>query len=420
MTEQLAVALHSEIGPLEGVLIHTPGPEIETMTPGNAERALYSDILSREAAGRGHAQLEGVLRKVARVHQIADLLTDVLDRPSVREDLAETICRNEDVPWLRERLSGQTPADLARSLIEGVLLPQDTLTRFLSDERFALRPLHNLFFMRDAAAALGGHVLIGRMANTVREREALLVEAVLNNHPDLRTTTINPGRTDTPVAGLTLEGGDVMVAREDLLLVGIGARTSPQAVDFVIDRFKTTQDRFDVIVQELPRAPESFIHLDMVFTFLDRDACLVYEPVVLGPTRQHTVLMRVDGGRVASITAETNLITALGKLGLDLEPVSCGGHDDPWLQEREQWHSGTNSFALAPGQVVAYGRNVHTIEELDRHGFAVIEARDVIDGKVDLADHGRCVVTIEGAELARGGGGCRCMTLPLRRGRVDW
>ena len=100
--------------------------------------------------------------------------------------------------------------------------------------------------------------------------------------------------------------------------------------------------------------------------------------------------------------------------------MACGGHADTWLQEREQWHSGTNSFAIAPGQVIAYGRNVHTIEELSQHGFAVVEARDVIDGKVDLAAQGRCVVTIEGAELARGGGGCRCMTLPLRRGVVDW
>ncbi len=420
MTAQLSVDLRSEIGRLEGVLIHTPGPEIENMTPGNAERALYSDILSREAASRGHAQLEGVLRKVAPVFQMADLLVDVLDRSSVRESLIESICRNENVPWLKDRLLDQAPADLARQLIEGVLLPQDTLTRFLSDERYALRPLHNLFFMRDTAAALGEHVLIGRMANAVRDREALLVEAVLNHHPGFRTTTVNPAPAAEIDDALTLEGGDVMVARDDLLLIGIGARTSPQAVDFVVDRFKAGQESFDVIVQELPRSPESFIHLDMVFTFLDRDACLVYEPVVLGPGRQQTVHMRVAGGRVESITEEVNLIQALGKLGLDLEPVACGGHADTWQQEREQWHSGTNSFALSPGQIVAYGRNVHTIEELDQHGFSVIKAQDVIDSKIDLADQGRCVVTIEGAELARGGGGCRCMTLPLRRASVDW
>ncbi len=324
MTAQLSVDLRSEIGRLEGVLIHTPGPEIENMTPGNAERALYSDILSRDAASRGHDQLEGVLRMVAPVFQMADLLTEVLDRSSVRESLIEGICENERVPWLAPELMALPPGDLARQLIEGVLLPQDTLTRFLSDERYALRPLHNLFFMRDTAAALGEHVLIGRMANAVRDREALLVESVLNHHPGFRATTINPARTENVGDDLTLEGGDVMVARDDLLLIGIGARTSPQAVDFVVDRFKTGQESFDVIVQELPRSPESFIHLDMVFTFLDRDACLVYEPVVLGPGRQQTVHMRVAGGRVESITEEVNLIQALGKLGLDLEPVACG------------------------------------------------------------------------------------------------
>jgi len=420
MTDKLTVDLRSEIGRLEGVIVHTPGPEIENMTPANAERALYSDILSRPAAAHGHAQLEGVLRSVASVHQFADLLRDILAEPGVAAPLVECICRNEDVPWLADELAALDPAVLARRLIEGVPLPQDTLTRFLSEERHALRPLHNLFFMRDTAAALGGSVLVGRMANSVRDREALLVEAVFEHHPALQATTVVKAPAGDERIDITLEGGDVVVARDDLLLIGIGARTSPQAVDFIIDRFKGSQEVFDVVVQELPRTPESFIHLDMVFTFLDRDACLVYEPVVLGPARQHTVHMHVAGGRVEFIRERINLLAALGEVGLDLEPVACGGHTDAWLQEREQWHSGTNSFALAPGQVVVYGRNTHTVEELDKHGFAVIEAAAVTGGRETLAGRGRCAVTVEGAELARGGGGCRCLTLPVRRGPVDW
>jgi arginine deiminase len=98
-----------------------------------------------------------------------------------------------------------------------------------------------------------------------------------------------------------------------------------------------------------------------------------------------------------------------------MEPLFCGGRTDRWLQEREQWHSGANFFALAPGQVIGYGRNENTIAELLGAGFEVVSAGDVIDGKADLDQMGRCVVTIDGSELARGGGGCRCMTMPIGR-----
>jgi len=214
---------------------------------------------------------------------------------------------------------------------------------------------------------------------------------------------------------VSVEGGDLIVARDDLLLVGLGARTSPQAVDCIVSAYQDHRERWDLVIQELPKRPESFIHLDMVFTLLDENACLVYEPVILRPNPLQTVHMRLEGGRVTSITREANLLGTLKRLGLDLEPVSCGGHTDDWIQEREQWHSGANAFAVAPGQVLVYGRNQHTVEELDRHGFAVIEAPELLAGRAALPERGRAVVTLGGAELARGGGGCRCLTLPLRR-----
>jgi arginine deiminase len=145
---------------------------------------------------------------------------------------------------------------------------------------------------------------------------------------------------------------------------------------------------------------------------------MAFEPVILKPNRYQTVHIVLDNGTVTSIKTEENIPVVLKKLGFDMEPVLCGGGTDTWYQEREQWHSGANFFALAPGKVIGYGRNVHTIEEMNRHGFEVVKARDVIEGKTDLKDHKKCVVTIHGAELSRGGGGCRCMTMPVKRKSV--
>ena len=418
--EKVNVRVDSEIGRLEGVIIHSPGPEIENMTPATAERALYSDILSGNVCTREHAQLRGVLESVTNVFEMRHLFGETIADQNVRTSLIEKICRNEQVPEIAEDLLALDDDELCRQIVEGVLVRQDSLTSFLSKERYALRPLHNFFFMRDAAMTVGGNIVIGRMANRVREREALIMETIFDRHPAFGVTTLNPLDSPRGLKGLSVEGGDVLVAREDVIVIGLGARTTPQAVDWFVDRMRQRRDVFHVIVQELPEQPESFIHLDMVFTFLDRNACMVYEPVIMRPSRLQTVHMKVEGGRVVSIDEVDHIPAALRAVGMDIEAVTCGGHTDPWLQEREQWHSGTNFFAVAPGQVVGYGRNVHTIEELDKHGFEVVPADDVIAGRKSLADMGRTVVTIDGEELARGGGGCRCMTMPVRRAPVDW
>jgi len=415
MDSKFDIRVDSEIGRLTGVILHRPGPEVSNMTPETAERALYSDILNLAVAGEEYAQLEGVLAKWAEVFQLRDLLTEILGNNRVRGGLVRGICAAEDVPDIAEGLLELDAAELTRVLIEGVGLVKDNLSRFLSKDRYSLPPLHNFFFSRDAAVTVRDRVLISRMASRVRRREARLLEAVFDFHPLFNATTVNPARLGGDDSAVTIEGGDVLVAEPEVLVIGTGSRTSREAVDFLIERFKQLGRRQHLVVQSLPETPESFIHLDMVFTLLDRSQCMIYEPVVMQTHRFDTVHISIEDGRVVSISEEDNLLTALKKLGMDLEPIFCGGREDRWTQEREQWHSGANFFALGPGQVIGYGRNEHTIAELDRAGYAVIPARDIITGKTELKDEGRWVVTIDGSELARGGGGCRCMTLPIGR-----
>ncbi len=415
----LQVRLNSEIGKLNGVILHTPGAEVQNMTPENAERALYSDILNLNVAQQEYQQLSGFLEKVTNTFQVKDLLQDIIQNSRIRENLIDRICENEAVSLQRYLLENLNNEELASQMIEGVKMVKDTLTAYLTKERYTLRPLHNFFFTRDASMAINEKVLIGRMANKVRERESLIMQAIFDFHPGFASTTVNPVEDELFNDKITIEGGDILVARDDVLVIGNGSRTTTQGIDFILKRLRQRKESMHIIVQELPQTPESFIHLDMVFTFLDIDKCMVYEPVILKPNRYQVIHIAVTNG-VVKISEEENILKALNKLGIDLEPAMCGGVADPWVQQREQWHSGANFFAFAPGKVVGYERNEYTIDELNKHGFDVIKANDVIKGKKHPDDYKRCVVTLEGSELPRGGGGARCMTMPFNRDDISW
>jgi len=420
----LKIDVQSEIGRLDAVLLHRPGAEVENMTPRNVSRALYSDILNLSIAQKEYEQLYGTLSKVAQVYEVSDLLVKVLDDGKSREELIRRICVSEEVISYYETLMQMPSRELCRVLIEGLPARIDSLTSYFRNEYYAIYPLYNFYFTRDAAVTIGNNSLICRMANKVRMRESLIMNAIYRHSGAFECNVVDANEQRDRTSYVIMEGGDILIAREDILVIGNGVRTTSQGIDFIVDRICRNYPcgRYNVLVQQLPSEPESFIHLDMVFTLLDRDKCMVFKPLIMQSNQYQTVHIVIEDGNVLSIRPVAGLLPALKSLGMDLKPVVCGGADD-WDQEREQWHSGANFFAFAPGKVLTYARNVHTLEELDANGFEIVSASDFMSGRRDdlVSDPSKlCAVALNGSELPRGGGGTRCMTMPLSRQKINW
>ncbi len=401
------------------MLIHRPGREIDWMVPAMMERLLFDDILYSERAREEHDAFRDVLQ-AAGVETLdpQDLLAECLADEDVRTKLLARMEKRRVADDVLRELDDLDPAAMSAALINGIRV-EPTPGSFRG-EFYRLPPIPNYFFQRDPQIVVGDRVVISSMATDARRREPLLARTVFESHPAL-----SDGRPPirlyeegsmrrSPVRHL--EGGDVLVPTSDLLMVGLSERTNRRGIEALARKLHRAETGFrNLIVVEVP-AKRSYMHLDTVFTFIDRDLCLAYLPVIAPRGGEAGAVYGIDltADRLRYTVCD-DVPAALAEVGIEVDLIPCGGSASLIDQQREQWTDGANAFAIAPRVLLMYHRNQQTTEELRRRGFRVVTGEDVVAGREEVLGQGPTVVTLKDHELSRARGGPRCMTMPLER-----
>ena len=407
------INVKSEIAPLKKVLLHRPGNELLNLTPDSLSRLLFDDIPYLPEAIKEHDEFARVLKENGvEVVYLEDLMTEVLDLyPEVRKQfinqfIVEAGIKTKKYKNLtRKFLNNITDnKELVLKTMEGIqiyeldhekLAVEKTLVDLVRDDsEFIADPMPNLYFTRDPFACIGNGVNLNKMYSVTRNRETIYGEYIFKYHPEYKDT---PKYFDRDFAYHT-EGGDILNLNDHILAVGISQRTCAEAIDEMAKNlFKDPNCKIDTILAFNIPVSRAFMHLDTVFTQIDYDK-FTYHPGILNTLQVFEITEGDDPTTFEDLNVKEihdsleNILEHY--LGRNITLIPCAGGDKIG-SEREQWNDGSNTLCIAPGVVIVYDRNEITNKILRAYGLKVIE--------------------IHSAELSRGRGGPRCMSMPLYR-----
>ena len=401
------VNVKSEIGNLKKVILHRPGDELLNLTPNTLEELLFDDIPFLPVAQEEHDAFANILRgEGVEVVYLEDLMAEVLDaKPELRKQFLDQWIYEAGIRTdmyhdiITDYIESNYPGnkEMVMKTMAGINLqelPQENthlLVDMVSDRsKLVCAPMPNLYFTRDPFAMIGNGVSINRMYSVTRNRETIYGDYIFKYHPDFAGTPTYYDRNDT----FHIEGGDILNINEHVLAIGISQRTEPDAIDRLAHNvFSDETSTIDTILAFNIPVSRAFMHLDTVFTQIDRDKFTIH-PGIMGPLTVFEITPDGNGGTKIRERDEDLESILTEYVGQPVKLIPCGG-GDRIAAEREQWNDGSNTLCVRPGTVVVYQRNNVTNDVLYKNGI-------------------NCLV-MPSAELSRGRGGPRCMSMPAWR-----